>query len=186
MAVVVERNPENDCTAAMACGVPFSSVLALVLVASIDVVLDRANVTGDSSLPCSDRVSVTKEVIGDRVNELEEVMTEVVVDDAEVDRDVEVVVACTDNGGDTLANAGADAGIAICDGDGGSGGEGSNAETSGEGAGGGANSPKIGFSWFCPGSGLITVMAGAPEGVEGLGSAAGDTGFGTSPMFEVS
>lgn len=74
--IVDVRIPENDCTTATACGVALSAALALALVAGRNVALDKATVTGDSSLPCSDRVIVTKEVTSDGSNELEEMVNE--------------------------------------------------------------------------------------------------------------
>jgi hypothetical protein len=77
MAVVDDSNPGKDCAISMACGVGIFVVLKLALVADAGIMLERATVIGNASLPCSDRVMVTKEVVGAGVNELERGMDKV-------------------------------------------------------------------------------------------------------------
>ena len=183
MAVVVDKTSENDCATAIACGVAFSVEPTLFMLADDRSLLERASVTGDSSLPCPDRVIVTKEVTGDRANGLEDMMIELDAELIELVKTTEVFVACIEGIEGSFNRDGVDVGLSM----GGGGGDcrAGNTGAGGVGAGGGASSPKIGFAWFCPGRGRFTVMTGAPDAVR-VAAATENAGFGTSPIFEVS
>jgi hypothetical protein len=184
MMVVADKTPENDCATAIACGVAFSVGLSLFMLGDDRSVLERASVTGNSSLNCSDRVIVTKEVTVDEANGLEDVTIEFGVEVLELVRITEVLAACTEDVKSSLDGDGVDAGLSTS-GAGGGNCRGGNAGAGGVGAEGGARSPIIGFAWFCPGRGRFTVMAGAPDAVR-VAVATDNAGFGTSPIFEVS
>lgn len=110
-------------------------------------VLDKANVAFDPSLPCSDRVIVTKEVIADGVNMLE-VMIETGMETVELARDVETIVACNKDAETSLDGDSADE-VLLTGGGSGGGCEGSVGSVGGAGAvgaGRGRTSPMIGFA----------------------------------------
>lgn len=92
MALVDEKNAEKVCATAMACGV----AVVVALAGDKGCVVESATVTGEFSLPCSDRVIVTKEVTGDNVKELGGADAEVWTDVVDDEDDVAVVVTCTE------------------------------------------------------------------------------------------
>lgn len=143
MALVDEKNAEKDCATAMACGV------AVVVALAVDegCVLESATVTGEFSLPCSDRVIVTKEATGDNVKELGGVDAEICTDIVDDEDDAAVVVACTE------AVAGVLDELVITGGGGESGGGGGASAAAGGGPGAGvpgAEGPGVrgGITWF--------------------------------------
>lgn len=141
-------------------------------------VFDKTGVVGASSFSCLVRV-MTKDVVDDA---LEGTANEASGDIVEVKGTIELAADGTegvvglldvvDTEVGSLTNGGGDE----RGGDTGAGGDGA----------GGASSPLIGFAWFCPGRGLVNVIAGKVDDSLGFAGRIGGADFGSSPMSDVS
>lgn len=174
MAAVDGRNPETDFVIVIGSEFTSSVMLTLILVASV---LGRATVTTSSSLPCSGRLIVTKDMTDSGVNELDGMSNEICIDVVGAERAVKVATGCTELVTDSLKGVVVGVGLVAI----GTGGDGRGCSTGRE-----ASSPTIGFAWFCPGRGLFTMIAGTDDGTLELVATIGGDALGTSPMFEIS
>lgn len=101
---------EIDCAAAGTCALEVSlglTIILPVLIASLDKLLERADVSGASALPCSDLVTVTKEV-----KEFEEMLAEIWSGAAVATRGVEPDGFWVNVDENTAERIGADASLA--------------------------------------------------------------------------